>query len=58
MLETVLGSNAGSFCCYALIELGLVLEDVDGDWTSAPHLVQLFRDAYYIRQLKAATIQT
>jgi hypothetical protein len=51
MLENVLGREAGNFCCYVLIRLGLIFEDEGGDWTPAPHLLQLFSDAYYLRQL-------
>ncbi len=51
MLDTVLGSDAGNFCCYVLIRLGLIVQHVETAWSPAPQLVQLFSDAYYIRQL-------
>jgi hypothetical protein len=51
MIDTVLGSGADNFCCYVLVRLGLIVEDVDGDRTPAPHLLQLFSDAYFMRQL-------
>jgi hypothetical protein len=53
MLDTVLGRGPHSFCCYVLIRLGLIVEDGDGDWTAAPHLVRLFADVYEMRRLGA-----
>jgi hypothetical protein len=54
MLEIVLGSNAGNFCCYVLIELGLIVRNIDNDWLPAPELLRLFADAYDIRRLTQA----
>jgi hypothetical protein len=48
MLTTVLGPQKGNFWCYVLIELGLIVEHVDDGWTPAPHLLDLFADAYYM----------
>jgi hypothetical protein len=50
----VVGDEDGTFLCYVLTRLGLAVEHVDDDWTAAPQLVQLFGDAYYIRQLTQA----
>jgi hypothetical protein len=51
MLETMLGSDAGNFCCYVLIELGLIVRNLENDWLPTPELIRLFADAYYLRQL-------
>jgi hypothetical protein len=42
MLETALGSNAGNFCCYVLIGLGLIVQNLENDWIPAPELLRLF----------------
>jgi hypothetical protein len=46
MLETALGSNAGNFCCYVLIGLGLIVQNLENDWIPAPELLRLFDLAY------------
>jgi hypothetical protein len=50
MLETVLGNNAGNFCCSALIELGLIVQNLENDWLPAPELLRLFDQAYTCRR--------
>lgn len=56
MLDTVLGTEERSFCCYVLIRLGLIVEHVGVGLhrTAAPHLVRLFADAYDMRRLDVA----
>jgi hypothetical protein len=50
MLDTMLGSEHDNYCCYVLLELGLILRDVENDWLPSPELLRLFADSYNLRQ--------
>ena len=54
MLDSIIGTEGHTFCCFVLIRLGLITEHDLGEMAAAPELVQLFGEAYYIRQLRAA----
>jgi hypothetical protein len=51
MLDSVIGTEDRTFCCFVLIRLGLITEHDPLEMAAAPQLVRLFADAYDIRRL-------
>ena len=55
MLDSVIGTEAHTFCRFVLLRLGLIVEhDLLRETTATPQLVRLFADAYDIRRLTKA----